>query len=65
MESQDQKKSAEQPKEANAKKAAPKKLPSKQIVFNQGGATFGGKAKTTVNKGKKGGVNLMRKLSGM
>ena len=48
------------------KKAGPVKLPSKQIVFSNQPVAKGGKqAKASVNKGKKGGVNLMRKLSGM
>ncbi len=50
-----------------AKKATPTKLPSKQIVFgNQPKGkkgTSGGKA--NINSAKKGGVNHMRKLSGM
>lgn len=51
---------------ASSKKATPKKLPSKQITFgNQGTSKSGGQGKVTVNKSKKGGVNLMRKLSGM
>ncbi len=50
------------------KKAAPTKLPSKQIVFgNQPKGKKGGAAgsKSAAPSGKKGGVNLMRKLSGM
>ena len=48
------------------KKAAPSKLPSKTIVFaNQSKIKGGKQAKVHVNKSKKGGVNNMRKLSGM
>ncbi|MBL7692808.1 MAG: hypothetical protein JNM41_14540 [Flavipsychrobacter sp.] len=50
------------------KKAAATKLPSKQIVFgNQPKGKKGGAAgsKSSAPTGKKGGVNLMRKLSGM
>ncbi|MCW3121744.1 MAG: hypothetical protein JWQ38_1236 [Flavipsychrobacter sp.] len=47
-----------------AKKAS--KLPSKQISFsNQPTAKGGKQAKTSINSVKKGGVNLMKKLSGM
>ncbi|MCD6010563.1 MAG: hypothetical protein K0Q79_425 [Flavipsychrobacter sp.] len=47
-------------------KAGPTKLPSKQIVFsNQPGKKKGGNVKANVNSSKKGGVNHMRKLSGM
>ena len=49
-----------------AKKAAPVRLPSKPISFsNQPHAKNGKQGKTMVNKSKKGGVNLMKKLSGM
>lgn len=49
-----------------SQKAAPTKLPSKQIVFsNQPNAKGGKNVKASVNKSKKGGVNHMRKLSGM
>jgi len=49
-----------------AKKAAPVRLPSKPISFsNQPHAKNGKQGKTIVNKTKKGGVNLMKKLSGM
>lgn len=49
-----------------APKKGPSKLPSKQISFsNQPTAKGGKQAKSTVNKTKKGGVNLMKKLSGM
>jgi len=50
-----------------AKKAGPSKLPSKQIVFgNQPKGKKGqAGAKASVNTVKKGGVNNMRKLSGM
>ena len=49
-----------------AKKAAPVRLPSKPISFsNQPTSKNGKQAKTMVNKSKKGGVNLMKKLSGM
>lgn len=55
----------EKPKSNSA--AKPTKLPSKQIVFgNQPKGKKGQAAgKAAVNTGKKGGVNLMRKLSGM
>jgi hypothetical protein len=57
----------ENSKNSAAKKAGPSKLPAKQIVFgNQPQskkAQKASKAMTTSNK--KGGVNLMRKLSGM
>jgi hypothetical protein len=47
-------------------KKAPSKLPSKQISFSsQPVAKNGKQAKASVNKSKKGGVNLMKKLSGM
>ena len=48
-------------------KKGPSKLPSKQIVFgNQSTGKKGGKAgNTSLSSTKKGGVNLMRKLSGM
>jgi hypothetical protein len=51
---------------AGAKKAAAK-LPSKPISFSgQQQSKKGVKgAKTNINSTKKGGVNLMRKLSGM
>jgi len=49
-----------------AKKAGPVRLPSKPISFSNHPTAKGGKqAKTMVNKTKKGGVNLMKKLSGM
>lgn len=49
-----------------AKKAGPSKLPSKTISFsNHPQAKGGQQAKAFVSKGKKGGVNLMKKLSGM
>jgi hypothetical protein len=49
-----------------AKKAGPSKLPSKSISFSNHPQAKGGKqAKASLTKGKKGGVNLMRKLSGM
>ena len=53
--------------EKTTKKAAPTKLPSKQIVFgNQPKGKSGSKSgKTALNTNKKGGVNHMRKLSGM
>ncbi len=48
------------------KATGPVKLPSKQIVFsNQPLSKKGKNVKAQVNKSKKGGVNLMRKLSGM
>ena len=51
---------------APAKKAGPVRLPSKPISFSNHPTAKGGKqAKTMVNKSKKGGVNLMKKLSGM
>ena len=47
-------------------KKGPSKLPSKQISFsNQPVSKNGKQAKAAVNKTKKGGVNLMKKLSGM
>ena len=53
-------------KAAPAKKAGPVRLPSKPISFSSHPTAKGGKqAKTMVNKAKKGGVNLMKKLSGM
>ena len=53
-------------KAAPAKKAGPVRLPSKPISFSNHPTAKGGKqAKTMVNKAKKGGVNLMKKLSGM
>ena len=49
-----------------AKKASPVRLPSKPISFsNQPNSKNGKQAKAAVNKSKKGGVNFMRKLSGM
>jgi hypothetical protein len=53
-------------KKPAAKKTATK-LPSKQIVFgNQNGNMKGGKnTNASVSTSKKGGVNNMRKLSGM
>ncbi len=49
----------------SAKKTA-SKLPSKQISFGNNATLKNGKqGKASVNKTKKGGVNLMRKLSGM
>ncbi len=49
-----------------AAKKGPSKLPSKQISFsNQPVGKNGKQAKATVDKAKKGGTNLMRKLSGM
>ncbi len=51
---------------APAKKAGPVRLPSKPISFSNHPTAKGGKqAKTMINKSKKGGVNLMKKLSGM
>jgi len=48
------------------KKAGPVRLPSKPISFSsQPQAKNGKQAKAMVNKSKKGGVNLMKKLSGM
>ncbi len=58
----------ETPKKSTAAgaKKGPSKLPSKQISFSNQPVAKGGKqAKATVNKSKKGGVNLMKKLSGM
>jgi hypothetical protein len=47
-------------------KKAPSKLPSKQIVFSNQPVAKGGKqGKANITSQKKGGVNLMRKLSGM
>lgn len=49
-----------------APKKGPSKLPSKQISFsNQPTAKGGKQTKAAAVSGKKGGVNLMRKLSGM
>jgi hypothetical protein len=51
-----------------AKKAGPVKLPSKPISFSNHPAAKSGKlGKTSVgaSSAKKGGVNLMKKLSGM
>ncbi len=51
---------------AAGSKKGPSKLPSKQISFsNQPVSKNAKNAKATVNKSKKGGVNLMKKLSGM
>jgi len=57
---------AENKKPAAAPKK-PSKLPSKSISFSSQPGTKNGKqsGKATVNKSKKGGVNLMKKLSGM
>jgi hypothetical protein len=53
-------------KAAAAPKKGPSKLPSKSISFSNHPQAKGGKqAKAMVNKTKKGGVNLMKKLSGM
>jgi len=53
-------------KTATPPKKGPSKLPSKQISFsNQPVGKNGKQGKAQVNKAKKGGVNLMRKLSGM
>jgi len=55
----------------NNEKAAPKKgpvkLPSKQISFSSQPLSKKGKqaGKLNINTQKKGGVNLMKKLSGM
>ena len=59
-------KSAENKKTAAAPKKGAK-LPSKTISFsNQPNAKNGKQGnKVNVNKSKKGGVNLMKKLSGM
>ncbi len=52
-------------KSAPAKKTA-SKLPSKPLSFSNQPTAKGGKAKNqSVSSTKKGGVNLMRKLSGM
>jgi hypothetical protein len=52
---------------AGAKKPGPGKLPSKQISFTNQPTGKKGKqgGKTLINTQKKGGVNLMKKLSGM
>lgn len=48
------------------KKAGPVRLPSKPISFSNHPQAKNSKQKNvTVNKSKKGGVNLMKKLSGM
>ena len=53
-------------KNVPAKKAGPVRLPSKPISFsNQPTSKNGKQVNASVNKGKKGGVNLMKKLSGM
>jgi len=47
-------------------KKGPTKLPSKQISFSNHPVAKGGKqAKQNISSTKKGGVNLMKKLSGM
>jgi len=57
--------------ESNDKKPVapkkPSKLPSKSISFSSQPTAKNGKqgGKASVNKSKKGGVNLMKKLSGM
>jgi hypothetical protein len=57
----------ENSKSTTNKKAGPSKLPAKQIVFgNQPQSKKAQKAaKSMASSNKKGGVNLMRKLSGM
>lgn len=57
----------ENSKNGAPKKAAPSKLPSKQIVFSSQPVSKKGQKGGTkmLNSTKKGGVNLMRKLSGM
>ena len=53
-------------KSAPAKKAGPVRLPSKPLSFSNQPTAKGGKQnKSAAPTGKKGGVNLMRKLSGM
>jgi hypothetical protein len=48
------------------KKAGPTSLPSKPLSFSgQGGSKNGKNVNAKANSGKKGGVNFMRKLSGM
>ena len=57
---------ARKPAQPAGKKAGPTKLPSKPISFSGQSvakSTKGGKV--NINSQKKGGVNLMRKLSGM
>ncbi len=58
---------ASKPAPEAAKKAAPTKLPSKPISFSgQQQSKKGAKGpKANFSSQKKGGVNLMRKLSGM
>jgi hypothetical protein len=47
-------------------KTGPVRLPSKPLSFSgQPTAKNGKQGKAAVNKSKKGGVNFMRKLSGM
>ena len=66
MDTPKQNEPAENKKAAAPAKKAPTKLPSKQISFSNHPTAKGGKnAKVQVNKSKKGGVNFMRKLSGM
>ena len=57
----------ETPKAKPAAAKKPAALPSKYISFSsQGSKKGGGKGgKTQINSQKKGGVNLMKKLSGM
>ena len=57
----------ENSKNATSKKTGPSKLPAKQIVFGNQPKGKKGQvaAKASANSTKKGGVNLMRKLSGM
>jgi hypothetical protein len=52
---------------APGKKTGPVRLPSKPISFTgqPQSKTGKGSGKAVVNKSKKGGVNLMKKLSGM
>lgn len=57
----------ENSKSTTNKKAGPSKLPAKQIVFGNQPKGKKGQvtSKATASSSKKGGVNLMRKLSGM
>ncbi len=66
MDTPQNEKPAEKPAEP-VKKAAPTKLPSKPISFSgQQQSKKGAKGpKSNFSSQKKGGVNLMRKLSGM
>jgi hypothetical protein len=59
--------SSESSKKPAAAPKKPSKLPSKSISFSSQPNAKNGKqgGKVNLNKSKKGGVNLMKKLSGM